>query len=324
MTLWGNRASLQAGILNNGDAITTGNSANGGDAFTGIGTATGGTVTWDSATQTYSCSDTAGGGYARLEWNGVWNTDIGVAEVSGYGVSDLGGGTSRIIDIRSASASVCRIEVDNAVGAPKILVYDSTGTTLGHSGTTYLPTNAGWRISLGFEISTGTVQARLYLGGDGQSNTADWTLNLTGQNLGAANSILLYVGQLNSTPSGTHKIRYARFDNTTYAAMGNWASNPPVIGTAVATVGRNYTGQITAGTSPYTLSASQISGTSIGTITISGLAAYFAAPTVDTAVIRFTITDSNSQTDTEDISFLPGASAGVETYVWSDALQQWT
>lgn len=323
MTLWGNRASLQAGILNNGDPITVGNSANGGDAFTAIGTASGGTVTWDSATETYSCSDTAGGGYARVEWSGVWSTNIGVAEVSGYGVSNLGAGTSRIIDIRSASAGVCRIEVDSNPGTPKILVYDSTGATLGHSGTTYLPTSAGWRISLGFEVSTGTVQARLYLGSDGHSNTADWTLNLTGQNLGAANSTLLYTGQLNSTPTGVHKIRDVRFDNTTYAALGDWANDPPVIGTAVATVGRDYTGQITAGTSPYTLSALQTSGTSVGTITIDGLAAYFAAPTVDTATIRFTITDSLSQTAIEDVDFLVNYGGGTDTYVWSDSLQQW-
>lgn len=326
MTLWGNRANLQAGILSDGAAITTSNSANGGTAFTNIAKTGTGNVTWDATTQTYACSDTAGAAYGYLEWSGLWNTDIGVVEVAGYGVSNLGSGDSRLIEVRSASASVCRVEIDDAAGQPKLFVYGQSGaSSVANSGTNYLPTAAGWRISVGFQVSTGTLQVRLYLGSDGTSNTPTWSTTLTAQGLGAANADRVYIGQINSTATGVHKIRDVRFDNSTYAALGTWPATPPVINSPVAVVGRNYTGQITSAATPVVLSASQTAGPSVGTITISGHVAYFNAPTQGSVTIQFSLTDANTQVTTENVDFYPvSASAGTDTYVWSDTLQQWT
>lgn len=316
MTLWKNNAQLLAGAVADNAAITVTNSASGGDAFTAVTTNGTATVTYDAANYTFVCADTGGGYVARLDWDGLWNTDVGVAEVEGYGVSGLGAGDNRILDIRSASASICRIEVDDAAGAPLLFVYSAAAGSVANSGTNYLPTSAGWRVSVGFRVSTGDLQVRLYTASDGRSATPVWEVNLTGQTLGAANSTVLRAGQLNSTQTGVVAVRNMRFDNTTLAPLGPLIDMPHIIASP-GVVGVDLSGQVISGVPPYVLTAQQVGGTSVGAITVSGLIAYFAKPTVDTATVRFTITDDLAQTDTIDVEFPTDTAASGGISLWN-------
>ena len=222
MTLFRNKASLLG--LANGAALTPANSGGGGqDAFDAVTLSGGASVTYESATESMVCSDAAGGGVARPEWTSKFNTDVLVVEVKLHDrPSSLGGGDSGTIDIRTGSASIARVEIDDATG--RLYVYASSGGSIDDSGATVVPSGAGSRVSLAVQVSTGTVKARLFTADDGESSTPAWSTSLSGQALGAANATQVRVGQNNTTPAGVVRIEHVRADDTTMDTLGAWSS----------------------------------------------------------------------------------------------------
>jgi hypothetical protein len=324
VTTWTNTASGLTGVVSDGATITTANSANGGTPFDAVTRTGSATATFDAANECYSLVDSTGD-YSRLDWTALWNSDIGVIEVEGYGISGLGGGDSRLIELRSASGLIAKVEIDDMASQPRLYVYASSGGNVANSGANYLPTAAGWRVSVGWEVSTGTLKVRLYTAADGKGSTPLWSADLSAQALGAANCTIAYVGQANATPTGVIKVRNIRVDNTTYAALGAYSPSvaAPVIGTAVAVTGSDFTGQVTSSATPVVLTATQTGGTSVGTITIDGHAAYFPTNTVDTATVKYTFTDSLAQTTDSYVEYpLVAAGPGGGISLWDGA--SWT
>lgn len=256
---------------------------------------------------------------ARLDWTTRLNGTKFSVEVEINAMPAPGGGEMRILEVRNYgnTASVVRVQV---VTDGRVRVYNGAGTTLWTSTTT-LPTGAGSRVHVGGDVSAATLSVNIYTGSDGKSNTAaESSGTLTSINWGGATNVGgLRFGSITSAADLTWDLRNVRIDDQTSAPLGALSASAPTVGNGVEVIGHNFTGAVTGGTSPYTLAGSQLTGTSVGTISISGLVGYFTRPASGTVSVRWTVTDNVGSTASTDRTYSATAAAGPK--VWDGT--QW-
>lgn len=301
-----------------GAAVTGGSGGNTaalGSYFDAITLAGTGAVTFQG-TDLIRFADAVGAtNVARADWTTRLNGTVFSVEVEINAMPAPGNGEMRIAEVRNVgnTASVVRVQVDTN---RLVKVYDGGGT-LKWTSTTALPTAAGSRVWVGGTISTGTVNAAIYTASDGKSNTAaDSSGALTGFTWGGATNVGgLRVGSITSAADLTWDMRNVRIDDATSAAMGALTASPVTIDpTAPDTAGIDLTGKVSGGTAPYTLTGTQLAGTSVGTISTSGLVGRFARPASGEVTIRWTVTDNAAATATVDRKYSAVAAAGPK--VW--------
>lgn len=169
------------------------------------------------------------------------------------------------------------------------------------TGVTLAP-NVWYRVELaataGISTSSGLIEARIWA----DETTPPAFQQYTSVNAGTTTATHVRIG----VPQSGAAVLLADFDDveweegmTAGTGLGLWPIAPPVILEPVRLDGDDFTNKIQSEAASFSItSAVQTSGTSVGTITISGLRVTFAKPVANTATVEYTVTDSRGQTAT--------------------------
>jgi len=279
--------------LADGTAATTGNTGGAAgraaDAITLSGT---GTITCetDRGPRVWR---TNGNTTSVARWDWTLTSPRAAVEAEFYGAAAPTGASNRVVALHNGTTYVATVE---HLTDGKLRVFNFAGASL-FTTTAAVPTAAGWRVYLGAEIGTGTADGEihfaLYTASDGHSTTAAETFDSSVANVGTANITQARYGVITTAASAAYDFRYLRMSDSAYGAIGPLDASPPTVAYTIGqTTKVDFTGS--TGTGTLTLTATQASGPTVGTITIAGLVASFTEPVNRSAavVLNYTVTDS--------------------------------
>jgi len=197
--------------LADGTAITSGNSSTGGQSGMTIGLGTGATLVADTGVAVPSCQGsgetwlfTSGSTGSFAEYVVSEATHSAERTAHQWNGAGLPAGVDRIIDIRNASGTACRLSV-NSSGIP--YVEDTTGIIATGTGIALTPGN-WYRFELAITVSAGSASVvwGVYDDNDASPITGH-SGSLTGKNTGAATVTLVrHVSSANTTSGWTKNV----------------------------------------------------------------------------------------------------------------------
>ncbi len=209
---------------------------------------------------------------------------------------------ARLLTFTSPDGTVLKLEVSNG---RLLKLYDLSG--LKWTGANQVPVDTWFRVFVACDpggSGASTLKCSQYQ--TDATDTAIESYSVTNANCGTNNITGSTIGKINTTPSATISWRRHQWHDGMVTPLGRFNKPVAVSADPPDIVYADYT-SLASSVKTYTLTASQVSGTSIGSITVNGLVAEFARPTVDDATIRFTFTDQVGQVTTRDVIYAVNA-----------------
>lgn len=306
--------------LPDGTALTPGSGGNAvaPDYFDTYTTAPDGTVTFHAATKTARLLTVAGGGAAQPRKTFV--ADRVVVEPTFYGGQAWPGSSTRLIEVRNASDTsvMCRV---NLLATGKVELQNAAGTPLWVS-TASVPTNGTrYRVSLrgqkGTTTSNGILRCSLYP--DNGASTTD-SYAASNVNAGTSDVAAFRVGFSSGGPIDLRLLNVQWGNPADLAEFGPLSTPTTVVRTSRIVREEDFSSSTGSNT---TVSAEQVAGPSVGTITIvNGEVAQWVDTTTRNAsvTIRYTVGTAAPVDVTYPPLLLPSTqrlvSTGVGTGVW--------
>ena len=313
------RAALLSGQgLSDGDDILTSHTAP--DAWDQITKANGGTFKYDT-TYTDDAAEHVGTATNHASFAAITSWDVasiaGEFEYDGRAWPNVG--DVRLLQCEDTSAGyAARVNISTA---GKVKLYDAGGA-LKFTSTASVPTTPGskYRIYLGVEPGTGTTDGtldlRLYLDGD-KDTSANETYTQTNVNAGTTNLRGIRHGfdTLGSNTAVYQALLVAQM-NQTIGVIGPWYSTV-VEGTDTPVAAATISGVTGGDGGPYTVAGvTQTGGTSIGTLSYSGLTFWGTAENVDACTFDVTVEDGSSNQVVQEVTIPAPSDGSPGVYVY--------
>lgn len=286
----------------------------------------GGTVTYEGTDRVLFTDPTGASGVARLDYAGKLSGGTFSINVL-LPAASTPDAEHRYVVLRNAAGDndVVRVAIAEAGGnARRVRVFNQAGTRL-HETTLALPDAAPSRFHVGGDLAAGQLRVQIFTADGGYSTTPAYdsgtlTVSWSGQtSIGEGR-----LGAITSAAAVSQAWHWARIlDTTTAAVAPSSASTKPVIEGYGDLVGADLTGFVVGGSgSGYSIvSATQVGGTSVGAISISGLRVFLARPTVDAATVRV-VAEDGAGTDSDPFDVVFPVVLGGGPLTWDGAA--WT
>lgn len=257
-------------------------------------------------------------GNNQLRWNLPGTTFAAATEVE-YSPNSNPVAQLRTIQFDTTTGYAARLEF--ATNGVMMVYTPGTGGNNDMVGNVPINTSSGFRIL--FEVTTGTagsqtVRATLYNGSNGKSTTPSETLTSTTATTQTDALIRVVYGGINNAGEGTIDYRNIQLEDAAIGALGPLASSM-VAGTESAIAAATLSGITGGDGGPYSIvSATQTGGTSIGTLSYSGLTVWGSTLNVDSVTLSVTVEDGSSNQVVQTVTIpAPSGYSGSGEFMWN-------